>query len=357
MRSSGRSTAAPSWPPCRRTRRCPPRGWPSSTTCRPPTWPRRSRRWPQPGSSSRGPGPLGGYRLARPPADISLLDIVLAVDGDGPAFRCSEIRQRGPAATAGSPAYRRPCGIARVMWRAEDAWRAELAAVTVGDIVTELFGDRARRAAGARGRVDPGSRRTTKEQDMKVFVAGATGVLGRATVPRLVAAGHEVRGAARSPEKADQLRAQGAEPVTVDLFDPASVRAAVDGCQGVVHMATNIPPLTKGWKGDAWATNDRLRREGTRVLADACRDAGVRGAGEGDGVVLLRGRRRPVDRRGLAHRAPALQRRVARRRGHHARLHRRRPPRRRAALRPLLLPRRPGPRGEPEDRRSSASGR
>ena len=110
---------------------------------------------------------------------------------------------------------------------------------------------------------------------MKVFVAGATGVLGRATVPRLVAAGHEVRGAARSPEKAEQLRAQGAEPVTVDLFDPASVRAAVDGCQGVVHMATHIPPLTKAWKSDAWATNDRLRREGTQIIADACRDAGV----------------------------------------------------------------------------------
>jgi len=110
---------------------------------------------------------------------------------------------------------------------------------------------------------------------MKVFVAGATGVLGRASVPRLIAAGHQVRGAARSPEKAEQLRAQGAEPVTVDLFDPSSVRAAVEGCQGAVHMATHIPPITKGWKSGAWATNDRLRREGTRVLADACREAGV----------------------------------------------------------------------------------
>jgi len=110
---------------------------------------------------------------------------------------------------------------------------------------------------------------------MKVFVAGATGVLGRATVPRLVASGHAVRGTARSLEKAAQLRAQGAEPLTVDLFDPAAVRAAVDGCQGVIHMATHIPPLTKAWKGDAWATNDRLRREGTRILADASRDAGV----------------------------------------------------------------------------------
>ena len=77
------------------------------------------------------------------------------------------------------------------------------------------------------------------------------------------------------PEKAEQLRAQGAEPVTVDLFDPGSVRAAVDGCQGVVHMATNIPPLTKAGGAAAWATNDRLRREGTQVIADACRDAGV----------------------------------------------------------------------------------
>ena len=85
------------------------------------------------------PGPLGGYRLARPASDVSLLDIVLAVDGDDAAFRCREIRQRGPAATAGSPAYRRPCGIARVMWRAEDAWRAELAAVSVGEIVAELL--------------------------------------------------------------------------------------------------------------------------------------------------------------------------------------------------------------------------
>ena len=85
------------------------------------------------------PGPLGGYRLGRPPSDVSVLDIVLAVDGDEAAFRCSEIRQRGPAATAGAGAYGRSCGIAQVMWRAEDAWRAELAAVTVGDIVSELL--------------------------------------------------------------------------------------------------------------------------------------------------------------------------------------------------------------------------
>ena len=110
---------------------------------------------------------------------------------------------------------------------------------------------------------------------MKVFVAGATGVLGRATIPRLVAAGHDVRGVARSPEKADQLRAQGAEPVEVDLFDPAAVRAAVDGRDAVVHMATNIPPVSKGWRSKAWDMNNRLRSEGTPIMTAAAIDAGV----------------------------------------------------------------------------------
>jgi Rrf2 family protein len=85
------------------------------------------------------PGPRGGYRLARPPAEVSLLDVVLAVDGDDTAFRCSEIRQRGPAATGRGEHYRRPCGIARAMWRAEGAWRAELAGTSIGDLLMELM--------------------------------------------------------------------------------------------------------------------------------------------------------------------------------------------------------------------------
>jgi nucleoside-diphosphate-sugar epimerase len=110
---------------------------------------------------------------------------------------------------------------------------------------------------------------------MKVFLAGATGVLGRATVPRLVAAGHEVTAVARGPEKADRLRSQGAVPVAVDLFDEAAVRAAVQGHDAVVHMATSIPPLSKAWRASAWAANDRLRSEGTRILADAARAGGA----------------------------------------------------------------------------------
>ena len=55
---------------------------------------------------------------------------------------------------------------------------------------------------------------------MKVFVTGATGVLGRPTVAQLIAAGHEVRGVARSEDAALGLKAAGAEPAHVDLFDP-----------------------------------------------------------------------------------------------------------------------------------------
>lgn len=59
-------------------------------------------------------GRNGGYRLVRPAGEITMLDVVLAVNGDEPAFRCSEIRQRGPSAIAPEP-YVQPCGIARAM--------------------------------------------------------------------------------------------------------------------------------------------------------------------------------------------------------------------------------------------------
>lgn len=84
------------------------------------------------------PGPKGGYRLARPAAEITVLDVVLAVDGDDTAFRCSEIRQRGPAVSDEPEAYRRACHIARTMWQAEDAWRQTLRATTIADLFTEV---------------------------------------------------------------------------------------------------------------------------------------------------------------------------------------------------------------------------
>ncbi len=110
---------------------------------------------------------------------------------------------------------------------------------------------------------------------MKVFVAGATGVLGRSAVQDLVATGHQVRGTARGDDKAAVLSSLGAEPVSVDLFDPAALKAAVAGSEAVLCLATKIPPLSKmRWQG-AWRENDRLRTHASRNLVDAAIAAGA----------------------------------------------------------------------------------
>lgn len=89
------------------------------------------------GILSTVPGPKGGYRLAKEPAAITLLDIVLAVEGPAPAFRCAEIRQRGPNPLP-DRYFSKPCGINAAMLKAERAYRAELAKTTVADIRTDL---------------------------------------------------------------------------------------------------------------------------------------------------------------------------------------------------------------------------
>ena len=98
-------------------------------------------------ATSRGAG--GGYRLAKEPDGISLDDIVLAVEGKAAAFRCSEVRQRGPVPSS-REGCRKPCGIAASFWNAERAWHAALAEVTLGGLLAEhAAGDdrgRARRA-------------------------------------------------------------------------------------------------------------------------------------------------------------------------------------------------------------------
>jgi Rrf2 family protein len=87
-------------------------------------------------------GAVGGYELTGDPAAITVLDVVLAVDGDEPAFRCTEIRQRGPLAAAPA-ACLRPCPIARAMSAAETAWRAALAEVSIADLAAEVDVDTA----------------------------------------------------------------------------------------------------------------------------------------------------------------------------------------------------------------------
>jgi Rrf2 family protein len=83
------------------------------------------------------PGARGGFRLARAPERITLMDVVVANEGADPAFRCDEIRQRGPLIDPDSPDYQHPCGVATAMRRAELAWRRELARQTVADLMAE----------------------------------------------------------------------------------------------------------------------------------------------------------------------------------------------------------------------------
>ena len=109
----------------------------------------------------------------------------------------------------------------------------------------------------------------------KVFVTGATGVLGRRVLPRLVAEGHEVTAVARSEEKADLVRSLGAAAARVDLFDPVAVKDAVAGHDVVANLATHIPSTLKATLPGAWKENERIRREVSRNIVDAALDAGA----------------------------------------------------------------------------------
>jgi len=85
-------------------------------------------------------GKAGGYVLTRAPAHITVLDVVMAVDGSQPAFVCTEIRRRGPRATP-EEACTRPCAIARAMAGADTAWRAALQAISIADLAEGVAED------------------------------------------------------------------------------------------------------------------------------------------------------------------------------------------------------------------------
>jgi uncharacterized protein YbjT (DUF2867 family) len=109
---------------------------------------------------------------------------------------------------------------------------------------------------------------------VRIFIAGASGVIGIRLVPLLVGDGHEVVGMTRSPEKTDRLRALGAEPVVCDVFDASGLRRAVTAAtpELVMYQLTDLPddvsqlPLLSD-------RNDRMRREGTRNLLAAAKAA------------------------------------------------------------------------------------
>jgi nucleoside-diphosphate-sugar epimerase len=108
---------------------------------------------------------------------------------------------------------------------------------------------------------------------MRVFVAGASGVIGVRLVPLLVAAGHQVAGMTRTPHKLDQLRALGAEPVLCDAYDAVALADAVVSFQpeALINELTDLPDRATS-RNDA---NARMRREGTRNLLAAAAVAKV----------------------------------------------------------------------------------
>jgi nucleoside-diphosphate-sugar epimerase len=113
---------------------------------------------------------------------------------------------------------------------------------------------------------------------VRVFLAGATGAIGAPLLRLLIAEGHQVTGMTRSPERAEAMRAAGANAVVADALDAQAVTSAVVATrpQAVVHQLTAIPPrLDPRRIVRDFALTDRLRTEGTRNLVAAARQAGV----------------------------------------------------------------------------------
>jgi nucleoside-diphosphate-sugar epimerase len=114
---------------------------------------------------------------------------------------------------------------------------------------------------------------------VKIFVAGATGVIGRRIVPLLVEGGHDVVGMSRSSKRADGLEGLGARGVVGDVFDAGRLRRLLsdEKPEIVIHELTAIPrELEPGHTVEQFAANRRMRIEGTRNLVEAARDAGAR---------------------------------------------------------------------------------
>jgi nucleoside-diphosphate-sugar epimerase len=111
---------------------------------------------------------------------------------------------------------------------------------------------------------------------VKIFVTGATGVVGKRLVPQLIEADHDVTAIARTPKKRLALELKGAKPVELDLFDAAAVRRAIAGHDVVINLATHIPPSSlRMLVPGAFRENDRLRSTASSILVDASLAGGV----------------------------------------------------------------------------------
>jgi nucleoside-diphosphate-sugar epimerase len=110
---------------------------------------------------------------------------------------------------------------------------------------------------------------------MRVFIAGASGILGRRLVRQFTTRGHSVVGLVRSPKAESAVREAGGEPRQADLFDAESLAKAAEDCDTVIHAATAIPVKQKTTPAD-WAMNDHIRRKGTRCLTEAAAKIGAK---------------------------------------------------------------------------------
>lgn len=110
---------------------------------------------------------------------------------------------------------------------------------------------------------------------MKVFIAGATGVLGRRLVKQFRDRGAEVVGLARNPQNETIIHASGGQSRSGDLFHADSLARAAEGADVIVHAATAIPTGDRPQPKE-WQTNDRIRHEGTRALAECAARTGAK---------------------------------------------------------------------------------
>jgi nucleoside-diphosphate-sugar epimerase len=111
---------------------------------------------------------------------------------------------------------------------------------------------------------------------VRVVVSGGTGVIGRAAVRALLAAGHDVDVLSRSPENTAVIEGLGAHPCTADLFDVASLQRLYDGADAVVNLASQVPVGYAAVWPRAWRRHDALRTTAVANVVAAARAAGVR---------------------------------------------------------------------------------
>ncbi|GCE30434.1 nucleoside-diphosphate sugar epimerase [Dictyobacter alpinus] len=112
---------------------------------------------------------------------------------------------------------------------------------------------------------------------MKIFITGATGVLGKFVIPLLLSSAHQVYALSRSEKNMAAIRQLGAEPITADLFNSDALTGVLASTQAtaIMHLATKIPPTAQMGKVASWQENDHIRRDGARTLVAAALATGV----------------------------------------------------------------------------------